>query len=271
MPSDADGHGSPPWKWVTWALAIGNFVVVSVLGAYVSWQTQSLEDRLSPVQTAAQYIDIVASREAPDYAKSLALSAIFDQGLISRDQLLETAYRIEDDTAERTVVGPLLYQIAGTEELLGLPFGFVDEVTVRRGAAGETPELTVAAWGVDDQGWSIARGPSDHPAMLQIELDNTLRCILPPQPELPCEVTLADRPGVGKIFARYPGAAQSGFTATFPALDDGSGLALLAVRLIDAGGNARTIYSRCVDLGTGGSGRRLREGPWVDGRCRRLD
>lgn len=244
--------------WATWVFGIGNFLIVSLLGAFFTWRTNELESRLSVVQTAGEYIAIVADEGAPDYAKSLALSAIFDEGLLSRDLVLETAYRIEDDSVERTVVGPLLYQIAATDELLALPFGFVGEILATDPDDGEGVELTVDGWGLDDRGWAGG---------LQVQVGNRLRCQGPAWEDGRCEIEYGRRDDVGRIFRRYPDAAASGFRLRFrqPEFD---GAALLTVRLLDRDGNARNILSRCVSPPAGGGRGDLAESPYLAGKCR---
>jgi hypothetical protein len=192
------------------ALGIGNFVVVSVLGAFFTWRTQDLESRLSTIGTAAPYIQLVASSDAPAYAKSLALSAIFSEGLLSRDVLLETAYRLEDENLERSIVGPLLFQIAQAEELLELPFGYMRGATSQEAEDGGGVELRLEGWALDDDGWASGR-PSDGSApMLQIEMDGNLSCQYPAAAAPGCQVELAPRPDIQRIFRGYPSLPSRG-------------------------------------------------------------
>lgn len=248
-------------------LGIGNFLLVSVLGAYVSWKTQEIESRLSAVRTAGQYIQIVADGSSPDYAKGLALGAILKEGLLSPDHVLEAAYRVEDDSLEKTVVGPLLYQIAASEDRPRLPFGFVAPPLLGRSEDGQVLELTVRGWAIDDQGWSSPRDGSTIGTLLQVELGGSLRCTYPPLEGKSCEVRLHRRSEIAGIFAQYPEAELSGFSATFPC-QPVSWPALLMVRVIDRDGNARNLYSRCIHGNDSGAGEPLLEGRFQGGACR---
>lgn len=256
---------------LSWALGIGNFIVVTLVGAYFSWRTHDLESRLSTAQTAGQYIAIIANEEAPDYAKTLALSAIFHQGLISRDLLLETAYRIEDDSLERTIVGPLLYEVAGSESPVASPFGFVDRVQIDSSGGDGGPRLTVRGWGVDDQGWAEERESDRGFPMLHIDLGGVRHCTYPSPENDNCTVRVSRRPDVGALFVGYRGALESGFEATFdvPAWSDG--WRLLTIRLIDRQGNPRIIYSRCIEHNSRTDGQHVAEVAFAEGRCPALD
>ena len=253
--------------WVLLTLGVGNFLMVSVLGAYVSWKAQEIETRLSAVRTAGQYIQIVANSTSPDYAKGLALGAILKEGLLSADHILEAAYRVEDDSLEKTVVGPLLYQIAASEDRPRLPFGFVAPPRLGRGQEGQDPELTVRGWAIDDQGWSSPRDGSTSGSWLQVELGRSVRCTYPPLAGESCEVKLQRRSEIALMFPHYPESELSGFSATFPC-QPASWPALLMVRVLDGDGNARNLYSRCIDVKEAGSGGPLIERRFQGGACR---
>lgn len=257
--------------WLAWILGIGNFVFVTLVGAYFAWKTNDLEEKLSTIQTAGQYIEIVAAQDAPDYAKTLALSAIFDEGLLSRDLLLEAAYRIEDDAPERTVVGPLLYRIADSNQLLDLPIGFVGNVSVDQRPGSVAPELTIHGWAIDNQGWAPENPLEPSPGtMLQIELEGTLRCEYPLREGLECDVEIFDREDISSIFGHYPNALTSGFATKLPLADTPLRFSHLVVRLLDARSHARVIYSRCVDLAEVGKSR-LPEKAFPGSRCETQD
>ncbi len=236
-------HLSRP-EWVALILGIGNFFLVTVLGAFTSCRTEDLESRLSTVQTAAQYIQIIANRSAPDYAKGMALNAIFNQGLLSKDQLLDTAYRIEDDSLERTMVGQIFYEIANTEERLLSPFGYIEDVKIRQNYEGNL-ELIIRGWGVDDDGWIPAK--ADGPNLyLVVELNDELVCSFPVAKGIDCGVRIFPRPDIFAAFSQYPGSELAGFDVRLPLKEDGQWPRHLVIALRDQDHRGRIIYSRCV-------------------------
>lgn len=254
-------------EWTTWTLGIGNFLLVSVLGAYTSWRTQDLESKLSTVQTAAQYIEIVADDAAPDYAKGMALNAIFNQGLVSRDQLLDAAYRIEDDSLERTMVGQIFYEIANIEERLQSPFGYVEDVKARRTEDGGL-ELVVRGWGVDNRGW-IPAEPDGRDLYLVVELDDELSCSFPIAEGVDCDVTFGPRPDISAAFSKYPQSGSGGFELSLPVTDGEPASRHLVIALRDQDHRGRILYSRCIafaglDPLKAGRERRLSESRYDD-------
>lgn len=279
--AESGGGGLSRSEWVGLILGVGNFLLVTVLGAYTSWRTQDLESRLSTLQTAGEYIRIVADGSAPDYAKGMALNAIFNQGLLSRDQLLDAAYRIEDDSLERTMVGQIFYRLASLEERLESPFGYVEDVVVREGADGR-PELAIRGWGVDDSGW--LSGPMDgRNQYLVVEVNDELVCTYPGADEVGCTVTFGDRPDIFAAFPQYPQSKSGGFEVTFPINGDAVRALHLVIALRDKDHRGRIIYSRCVGLPEGevpGAGQpgaghpgvgeelRLAESRYEHSRCR---
>lgn len=243
---DAQARFFPRSDWTALLLGAANFLLVTVLGAYTSWRTQDLENRLSTVQTAAQYIEIVADESAPDYAKGMALNAIFDQGIVSKDQLLDAAYRIEDDSLERTMVGQVFYQIANLNERLLAPFGYIEDVKIHR-SDDKVFELVIRGWGVDDDGW-LSGTDDGRNTYLVVELDNEPVCPFPTPEGVDCEVVFASRPDISAAFSQYPVSEASGFELRLRMMLDARQARHLVVALRDKDHRGRIIYSRCVVL-----------------------
>lgn len=261
-----------PSQWAPLVLGIGNFFLVTVLGAYTSWWAQDLESKLSTVQTAAQYIEIVADESAPDYAKGMALNAIFHQGLISKDRLLDAAYRIEDDSLERTMVGQIFYQMANIEARLLAPFGYIEDVKVHQ-KDEEHLQLVVRGWGIDDGGW-IPGETDGRNLYLVVELNDELVCSFPIAEEADCDVTFVPRPDISAAFSQYP-RSNAGFDIRLPMTQDAQWAQHLVIALRDEDHRGRIIYSRCVALKSlgplkVGQERRLKESKY-DGSCGHLE
>ncbi len=255
--------------WPTRILGIANFVVFAIFGAFLSWRTQQLENEVSIVQTASEYLEIIARNDAPGYAKGLALSAIYSESLLAKDLVVETAYRIEDETTSQgSIVGALFHEIAHEPSRLQLPLGFLDQVATRRDPVSGDFTLFLSGWGIDSQlGGLFDRKASDPIPAFQLQLDNDVYCTYPTLDDTDCHFELSRRPDVDKTFSNVPTSTDSGFAVTLPLGWDHAQQMLMKVRLISKEGAARVIYARCIELTDLVHGKRLVESPARNGRC----